>query len=595
MAKKSKTDRRPFWTIDCETDPFRHGRVPKPFIWGLYTGGGYHTFDTVEELIEAIKDNDVIIYAHNGGRFDFHFLLKHIELFTEIKVINGRLVTASIGACELRDSWNILPEKLASFGGKLEIDYAKLEPDVRHLHMPEIKRYLREDCVSLYNAIEAFEANYGRHLTQAGASMAHWLSISGLPSPKSNREYFDKFSQYYYGGRVQCFRSGHIAGPGKVFDIRSAYPWAMLGEHPYETEYMEFERPKRVTPASMVTLDCVSLGALPWRDDRGVIKFPCDNEKRRYHVPGHEVLAALETLTIKHVDLIHAYDFTGQKDFSVYIKHFYNIRKAAKARGDQFQSIFCKLLMNSLYGKFCANPENYGNFMCTPFEQMTDYICRCDKIARDCQCYKHDGKRCDCEGFFFDGMIGPHALLKARLDPWQEHYINVATGASITSKVRAKLWVAMQHTRGLAYCDTDSIICESAPELDLGDDLGQWADEGEFSSGHIAGKKLYWFRGKFAGGATVKAATKGVNLKASDIRDRIGEKIETDDYTGYTLLGNRVDPDDAIRIAASGERVVFNNDAPTFSVKSKPRFQTRRVRRTASQGETPERFLEAAD
>src|ERR1700741_2307867 len=101
---RKRKDNRAFWAADCETDPFKNKRVPKPFVWGLYTGTSFYSFKTAEEFVDFIKDQDVIIYFHNGGKFDIHFLLKFINLGVEIQVINGRLVVAHIGKAEIRDS-----------------------------------------------------------------------------------------------------------------------------------------------------------------------------------------------------------------------------------------------------------------------------------------------------------------------------------------------------------------------------------------------------------------------------------------------------------------------------------------------------------
>lgn len=548
MAKKKK-DERLFWAGDCETDPFKNGRIPKPFLWGLDTGSGYYEFTTAEEFVDFIKDQEVIIFFHNGGKFDMHFLLQWINLAEPIQVINGRLVVARIGKAEIRDSWNIIPVPLASFGGKLEIDYRKLERDKREKHMAEIRTYLREDCRSLFLAIEQFERSYGRHLTMASASLAQWKKISELKAPKSDKGFFEEFSKFYYGGRVQVFESGHIKGPLKVFDIRSAYPWAMLSEHPYEPEYVRMKSPNNIQPTSMVTLECVSLGALPFRDERGSIVFPDDDVRRTYYVPGHEVIAAVETGSLRDVRLVEAVDFTQRVSFKPYIDHFFARRLEAIENNDIAQTIFCKLFMNSLYGKFCANPENYGNYMCVPFGEMCNYT---------------------EEGYTFDGMIGPHALLKAPLDFWQENYLNVATGASITSQVRAKLWRAIYHSTRPIYCDTDSLICEAPPTHESfieGKELGNWNLEGVADDAWVAGKKLYYLQGQFDKGAKEKSASKGVNLKASVIRD--------------LATGRKVKGGEAIKLAALGGSVEFANDAPTFSVSKAPRFQSRRIRATA--------------
>src|SRR5579864_3472821 len=557
VARKSKTDKRGFWTIDAETDPFLRingiGRVPKPFIWGLYTGAGFHTFETVEQVVDAIKDHEVIVYAHNGGKFDFHLrdnttsLLDHINLREDMKIIDGRLVSAKIGKAEIRDSWNLLPAPLRDFGGKLEIDYHKLEIDVRAQHMPEIIKYLEQDCKGLWDAINTFEQTYGRHLTQAGAAMKQWTNLSGKEPPRTDKYYFAKFQDYYYGGRVQCFERGYIKGPLGVWDIRSAYPRAMLEEHPYAPMYIEIAYPDTVQGPDMVILDCVSIGALPFRDSKGSITFPRDNEKRRYMVTGWEVLAGLETGALREVRLINSIRFSGRENFAVYIQHFYEKRKLFRSAGMEAEAFFAKILMNSLYGKFGANPENYGNFMCVPWDEKLEYT-KGDDLDREGVFY--DGKR----DYQFGGTLGKFAVVRADLEEFQQHFINVATAASVTGWVRAYLWRALNDSDGPVYCDTDCIIARAAPNLHIGDELGEWNKEGVATDAWIAGKKLYYLKGSFEKGKTQKLASKGVKPDAKKIK-----------------------------AAALGAVVLVQSDAPTFSFKGKgeTRFQERRIRMTA--------------
>lgn len=530
MAKKKK-DVRAFWTGDAETDPFKHGRIPKPFIWGVYTGTSFHTFTNDEDFIAFIIDQDVIVYFHNGGKFDFHFILKYINLLEEVKVIGGRLVSAKIGKAEIRDSWNLLPAPLRAFGGKLEIDINKLEADVRDKHMPEIITYLKQDCVGLWFAIDEFERSYGRHLTQAGAAMAQWTKISGHKPPKTTREFFQKFNRYYYGGRVQCFERGKIKGPLKFVDIRSAYPNAMMDKHPYGPVYVERAFPDEIYPQSMVTVECVSSGALAMRGEKGGTLFPDDNMRRVYYTTGHEYLAALECGMLRDVKVLNAIDFIDLKDFGCYITHFYELRKKYRLDDNEAQTLFTKLLMNSLYGKFGANPDNYGNFMLVKFGEMQDYL---------------------DEGYTFDGMLGPHAILRRGLDPWQENFINVATAASITGQVRAKMLRAIHASNRPIYCDTDSLLCEDVT-LDMGEELGQWNLEGIVSNAWIAGKKMYYLEGEFEKGKKEKQATKGVRLTGKQIK-----------------------------MAATGKTVTAISEAPTFTLKGTRQayFQSRRIQAT---------------
>src|SRR5579859_1454731 len=117
---------RPIWTLDCETDPFKKDRIPRPFIWGLYDGENDNYYEYVcevpSELVEFISRQRILIYAHNGGRFDYHYLRDSINSDQPLMVINGRIARAYIGEAEIRDSINILPVALKTFA-KDDIDY----------------------------------------------------------------------------------------------------------------------------------------------------------------------------------------------------------------------------------------------------------------------------------------------------------------------------------------------------------------------------------------------------------------------------------------------------------------------------------------
>ena len=207
---------RKFATIDCETDPFLHNRIPTPFIWGFYSDGFYKQFYSTNLLIEYIKEFDGVIYAHNGGKFDFHFLLDALEPEQEIMIINGRLAKFKIGKAEMRDSYLLLPVPLAAYK-KDEFDYTKLESRNREKFKAEIEEYLFNDCKYLYDIIQRSYQDYGVHLTLAGSAFSFWhKNYSQLDSvPRSPKNYFKFFRPYYYGGRVECFKKGIISTPFK--------------------------------------------------------------------------------------------------------------------------------------------------------------------------------------------------------------------------------------------------------------------------------------------------------------------------------------------------------------------------------------------
>lgn len=522
---------------DCETDPFKLGRIPKPFIWGFYDGTDYKEFADTAEFVEYISKLPIILYAHNGGKFDWHFILDSLEPYADIMIINGRISRCTIGYCELRDSYNILPVPLSAYK-KDEIDYALMEESERMKPevSAEISKYLKSDCVYLYELVSGFIKSFGMQITQASAAMAQWKKIN-KNVPKTDRDFYEKFSPYYYGGRVQCFENGVIETDFDVYDINSAYPHAMMFNHPYSETYSHIEG--FTEGADFYRVRCISRGAFPFRglgDPSGNagLRFPDDNEIREYTITSWEYQAAIDTGTIEQIDVLESYLFDDHVNFEPYVMHFYNMRLQAKVEKDEARSLFAKLLMNSLYGKFAANPENYRNNMIVPM----DVIGALDRL-----------------GWEFAGELGPWGLAEAPLEENQLHYYNVATGASITGFVRAMLWRAISTSKGILYCDTDSIAVRGKGEgLCIGDSLGAWKHEGRFDRAGIAGKKLYIFRGcaDETGKRKYKIASKGAKLTQQQLWQ-----------------------------VAAGKVVKYESEAPTFSIRKNPSFVKRKIKNTA--------------
>lgn len=571
---------KPFVTVDAETDPFHachkpnypnerdpacpvchgEGRIPKPFIWGVYDGRteDYEEFATGAEVVEYLSDWRGIAFAHNGGKFDWHFLREFVNSDDPVMVISGRLAKFKIGLCEMRDSMNILVNPLRAFA-KDEIDYSKLEPDVRHLHMDEIKRYLRSDCVNLWNTIQAYFDKYGRTLTQAGASMKFWKKHYEVPWIPQTMQQATRYRDYYYGGRVECFESGYSRHRFKVVDKNSAYPDAMCSQHPIAPDA---EPEQHLPPAGqlgpcLIKVEGIAKGCFPWRvqDERGdytgQLLFPHDEHTiREYAITGWELEAALELDAFKIFRVLECRRFAQTVNFKDYVHHHFAERLAAQERNDNMGDTFGKLFMNGLYGGFAIDPAKFAEYVIASDESIAAWCCPGCENAR-CKCR---GEPNEDPYLRIESWHGRH-LLSRPLPEWKQKYRNVATAASITGFVRAGLLRAISKCAGVMYCDTDSIVAREVAGLKLGKGLGEWKLEMLCDESAIAGKKLYAFRsaeefGKFKAG-DYKTASKGVKLGPADI----------------------------IRVSR-GEEVEYTPAVPTFSLHKGPEFISRRIRMT---------------
>ncbi len=514
--------------IDAETDPFDGENLVYPFVWGFFDGHKYIKFDGPEctyNLVEYIKNYNGIIYAHNGGKFDYHFLLPYIDLQENLLIINGRLASCKLGKATLHDSYCILPVPLAVME-KDEFDYSLMTKEKRIIpeNKEKIETYLKHDCIYLWKKIRRFIDEYGYSITLAGAAFKQFKNIyPDLKIPTSNKEYFHKFSEFYYGGRVTPFKTGIFEGNFKVYDINSAYPYAMLQQHPIGTKYFETSSPnKEQIKKSLIQCRGYSKGALPVRSKAG-LTFPTG--KNEFFITGWEFLTAIETKTLTNYKILNAFVFQETTSFEKYVDKFYTLKENCGNNGDKIGRLFAKLFLNTLYGKFASNPENYEEF-------YLDYYG--NKPIDDYQ----------------PGMVlHDYQLFSRELPENKQHFYNVVTAASITGFVRAYLWKAILQCNDVLYCDTDSIICRDAPTLSVGTAIGQWEIEAELTKIVIAGKKMYagW---KKDGGT--KSASKGVRLS----------------------------PDQILQVA-NGKTVKYKSLAPTYSLKTEVKFLERNIKRTA--------------
>jgi len=559
MTKKKQ--KKKLAVLDFETDSFKHGRVPEPFACELYDGEESHVFwgrNCVEKLLYYLEscEQQYLIYAHNGGKFDFFFLLKEGYLENPIRIINGRLVKAMCGCHELRDSYAIIPIPLSAYQ-KDEIDYSWFEEGEYDKHKREILDYLHSDCDYLYKLVDAFVARFGDKLTIGSTAIDKLRELH--PFDRTREAHDEKFRPYYFGGRVECFKHGIITAPLKVYDVNSMYPYVMREySHPVGQSYGVFKDGKFFDKSTgrlkgifknkpyFMRFTGRNKGALPTRTKQGLDFNVPEGE---FFACSHEIIIAIKhkLIEIQQVHEIYIPDKTIK--FNKYVDIYSQEKIDCKKSGDKVGEIFAKLLLNSAYGKFGQNPNHYKDFCLhlqgTPYPDKNDGW----EIFADYGEFEIWEKPSETKSFF-----------------------DVAVAASITSAARSVLLDAIHSTRGLVYCDTDSLICEHFEGNLDNHALGAWKFECEGDQIAIAGKKLY-------------ALFKKHEQTAIDNNDFDDVMDETFDITKGECVklatkGVRLDANDIWKVA-NGETILWENQAPSFSLMGEATFIKREIRRTA--------------
>lgn len=551
--KKVSHHAKPIGTIDAETEPFRHqNQDVGPFIWGYYDKREYREFSDTQELVDFLSTRRMIIFAHNGGKFDFNFFLRFIKE-SKVKIIKERIVSMMIGECELRDSFAILPLPLKDFGGKKEIAMWKLKKKNRAKHMDEIREYLYHDCKSLYDVVKRYREIAGKKKTLASNALAMSQKI-GIDPGKTNYRFDEKFRPFYHGGRTVCplpgtydYQSVRVIEPsprifniGTILDIRSAYGYSMCHYHATGHNFVFADTLDGLAPEqidrSFITLECYSAGAFPLRIDEPMPSLDFPHQYAKFSVTGWEYRAAKELGLIGDEKIEYVrYSNEPPITFRPYVEHWYDMKRGSEKGTADY--IISKTLMLSLYGKLAENPTRYKDYVIHPRGTRVD---------------REHGWRLGPESFDHEVHIRD-ALWKYQDDDgeldeeWKLKPIfrNVATGASITGFTRAH-WLRAAHAIGIdkvAYGDTDSMHVLAGADLSkvsIGEELGQWEIEGKFLLGHYAGKKQY-----------------AVRLEAKD--PKTGKHIEKVRCKGGKLSFVQFE-----KQIMTGNVVRWRNKAPTF-------------------------------
>lgn len=540
----------PIYTFDVETDPFKHGRVPVPFCCGLYDGETYNEWwgdDCIEEMMICLENLPPgIVYAHNGGRFDFFYIMPRI-LGSKMRIINSRIIKAEIegiyGKHEVRDSYAIMPFALGSYkgeGGKKDIAIGKLEKDIeiwsletrektspRILYKQEILEYLKIDCTFLFSLVSRFAETFGlKTLTIGTASMKELKKVHSFETLEPTDDE-DIRNLYYYGGRVECFKKGIIRAPKgkyfKVYDVNSMYPDAMKSvKHPIGKPTHESRDIEESTMFLSVTGR--NRGAF-CSVVKGKIMF--DLPYGTFHTTIHEYNVACEFGLFDTERIERCVNYDGRTStFADFVDKFYNLRLDARAVKDEILALFYKFILNSAYGKFGQNPENYREYTITDSHTDMRYA-----------------------GWEPDTLEYGDAYVVWSKPTRDTSRYNVATGASITGAARSKLLCGIATAKEPLYCDTDSLLCRDLPlAYKDASALGAWKEEAKFNQAAIAGRKLYAL---FDGEKCVKQANKGVAVTPIDIWN-----------------------------ICCGDTIQTHREAPSFKLDGSHRFISRRVRMT---------------
>jgi len=443
----------------------------------------------IEWLLNNLNDGDVV-YAHNGGKYDFLFLFQYIQQnklkIRDIKVIHASVVMLRIEykgkVIEFRDSFAILPVSLKNLTIDYNVEHKKLQMDYNlGINDKRFIEYFKNDLMGLYEVLEQSKELLNSY-TIASATMNNYLK-NFYKKKVSNYSFKvdELFRNGYYGGRVEIFK---MRGENlHYYDVNSLYPSVMYDfEYPliennnieYVNEFIPDALGYYYIRVKVPETEYIPL--LPYRDKEGKLLFPQGTWQGWYYSP--EVSKAIELGY--DVKVIKGYVFKRTDYiFREFVDYYYNIKKNSSGA----KKFIAKLMLNSLYGKFGQHRE------LDTFEVSEDS----------------------------PYMYLPYLNLARVKTLSYAKYIHSEIAGLITSYARLRLYSLFERAgkENIYYCDTDSVI--TSKELNTSDKLGDIKNEDNIKSFIAINPKVYAYITTDNSKIVIKA--KGLDAKALKYQD----------------------------------------------------------------------------
>lgn len=508
---------------------------------------------TMEYLKTMTKLTNVTLFYHNlkfDGEFIIQWLLKNgfshgeklggsktfTTLITDMGIYYQIILKFGKGkrafTIDIRDSLKLLPMPVKAlskaFGLEMlkgEIDFEK-ERKIDHEITEEERKYIENDCLIVGACLKQTFSEGLTKLTVASNAMNSYKISFGRPKFKAHypvlSEEEDKFMRRSYkGGYTYCnpkFQGKDINEKGLTYDVNSLYPSVMYSQVlPYgQPIYYEGDYPNNeYYPLYIQRINCrfkLRKGFIPTIQLKKMSALFSETEylkssgleKIDLYLTSVDLELFFKHYVVTNVTYIEGYMFKGKVGlFKEYIDYWIGIKEQATIDGNEGLRTIAKLMLNSLYGKFCSSPKS---------ATKSPYLNE-DNITQ-LELTEHEDRPT----------------------------VYVPMGAFITSYARKVTITAFQENKEIcAYCDTDSIhlITDKVPtNIDISETkLGAWKLECEFTYAKFIRAKTYMeeYFCKKKGKVILDVKCAGMPLKCK-------EKVTKENFKKGLKVGGKLTP-----------------------------------------------------
>lgn len=527
-------------------------RTPNDYLifnsWFNYI---YHIYKDTENT------GSIIVWAHNGGRFDNVALLMDLYLnqhqYTNFvksnnaSLINGGILELTIEfnnqeKVVFRDSFRLFPMSLdkllkAFFNlGKVEIDeiYKNDMGAFKIAHYQKYHDYLKRDCDGLYDALVLFRklvndispiGDLPLSLGSLALKVFKTSYLGDLEILTPNKKQDDFLTNAYAGGRTEYFGNGVKDENGiyrkcNYYDVNSMYPAEMQNAFfpvgvGIWTKKLEYNDNKQLIIGAYEIEYNQTGGHIPLLRDQSTGQKSKEHEFIGRGIYTTDEIQYLISIGAE-IKIIKGLIFPdSQQIFNEFITDLYNMRLKADREGNAALFLVIKLLMNNLYGKFAQR------------EIAESLVFMTDKQANQLLKDINSGKEkkilsikpmADLDEYDYEYM--PYSV-KTKIIV---HHRHALIAALITAKCRIKITdIAEKYHETALYCDTDSFITQSV----LDDKYLSRTELGMFKTEYANVSMRIWGRKQYQIIEKNEIKQKGVKIK--DI-DNFVAGIESDGY-----------------------------------------------------------------
>lgn len=444
------------------------------------------------------EDRKIILYAHNGGKFDIFNILQtclkqnkrvHSILPKDGRIISFCLQISENTQVEFRDSICIIAGKLEKLLKDFKCNTKKLVDDVDYNYVNSknynskeafemFNKYLENDVMGLYELItkikdiikKYYKIDLGKCLTNASVSRKFFIknhNWTKYPLYEIPLEEYEKLKKHYLGGRNEAFILGVKDEKIYYYDFTSLYPWVMRNnQYPYGK--YKLKQPKKQNNFNMKWFGVVKCLVKSNRTDfkplhgikeGGKLLFKHFKDWTELYLSTEEIKFSLKKKLGYDYKFIEVYDYETKRKsfFKKIIDDCYKLKIDAQNDNNAPLRAMAKIIINSIYGFWGIKLTSLEHIDIKTYPDET-------KKQFDLQKNLSMDKLVN-----FEDITKSHTMVVTR-DNIDVDCANIIIAIMTTSYARNELYKLMNDVEKkggkVYYCDTDSIVCNYCLEDD---------------------------------------------------------------------------------------------------------------------------------